>query len=323
MRGYWCPVIPYVWGILAILSPADVLVASGGEPVAILTEIKAGQGEIRVKLAGQADWKAPLPLLSMRAGDQIRATGNAMVVLMFTGGQGTVTVSAANSPYTLQVPASPPASGTGAAQGLVANVSRILAGKKKELTYVPLAVRGVKQPPLLLSPREGKLLGSPVLEWAGSERLRYTVRVSSPQGLVWEQANLPRAPLLYPATAPRLSPGVSYRWELEAKDFSLQRGQFTILRPEEIVKVREVLAALAPSVLPGYPMNTVVLMRAGFLFEQELYAEARKELQAAISVDQDEPNLHLMLGHVYERTGLKDLAAEEFDEAQFLSTRTP
>ena len=30
-----------------------------------------------------------------------------------------------------------------------------------------------------------------------------------------------------------------------------------------------------------------------------------------------------MLGHVYERTGLKQLAAEEFDEAQFLVTSKP
>jgi Tfp pilus assembly protein PilF len=64
-------------------------------------------------------------------------------------------------------------------------------------------------------------------------------------------------------------------------------------------------------------------MRAGFLFEQELYAEARRELLAALQADPDEPGLHVMLGHVYERTGLPALAAEEFDEAQYLSSRTP
>jgi tetratricopeptide (TPR) repeat protein len=205
----------------------------------------------------------------------------------------------------------------------VANLGRILAGKKKELTYVPLAVRSVKQPPLMLSPREGKLLMSPVLEWAGSDRLRYTIRVLGPQGMVWEQGNLPRGPLPYPPAAPRLLPGVAYRWELEARDFAPQRGQFTILRPQEIAKVRESLDALAPSALSGYPKNTVTLMRAGFLFEQELYAEARNELQVAIAADPDEPSLHLMLGHVYERTGLKELAAEEFDEAQFLVSSRP
>jgi hypothetical protein len=301
--------------------PAQGLAASSGDPVAILTEIKPGQGEVRVKLAAEADWKAPLPLLSMRTGDQLRATGNARAVLLLIGGQGTVTVSAATSPYTVQAPAASASGGRTA--GLVANLGRVLAGKKKELTYVPLAVRGVKQPPLLLSPREGKLLAAPVLEWAGSDRLRYTIRVLGPQGMVWEQGNLPKGPLPYPPTAPRLLPGVAYRWELEARDFAPQRGHFTILRPEEFAKVRESLDALAPSALSGYPKNTVILIRAGFLFEQELYAEARTELQAAIAGDPDEPSLHLMLGHVYERTGLKELAADEFDEAQFLSTRTP
>ena len=240
---------------------------------------------------------------------------------MFTGGQGTLTVSAANSPYAVQTPTG------GAARGktpeLVANLSRILMGKRKELTYVPLAVRSVKQPPLLLSPRDGKLLGPPVLEWAGSDRSRYTVRLFGPQGLVWEQANLPRVPLPYPVSAPQLRPGMLYRWELETRDSPAQQGQFTILPPVEIAPIRQTLTALDPAGLPGYPKNTVTLMRAGFLFEQELYTEARNELQAAIAADPDEPSLHLMLGHVYERTGLTGLAAEEFDEAQFLVSRTP
>jgi hypothetical protein len=33
--------------------------------------------------------------------------------------------------------------------------------------------------------------------------------------------------------------------------------------------------------------------------------------------------IHQLLGWVYERTGLPDLAAEAFAEAQFLSTRAP
>jgi len=302
------------------LAPTSVLAAQAGDPVAVLTEIKAGQGEVRVKLPSEADWKIPLPLLSLRAGDQVRVTQNATAVLMFTGGQGTLAVSAGNSPYTVQPPAAGRAGGK--TSEFLSGLSRILMGKKKELVYVPLATRSVKQPPLLISPRDGKLLGSPVLEWGGSDRLRYGVRILGPQGMVWEQGNLPRAPLPYPTSAPPLSSGVPYRWELEAKDFPVQRGNFAVLPPAEIASIRQDLAALDPAVLSGYPKNTVVLMRAGFLFEQELYAEARKELLAAIAADPDEPGLHLMLGHVYERTGLAELAAEEFDEAQFLSSRT-
>ncbi|MBI4573352.1 MAG: hypothetical protein HY713_08745 [candidate division NC10 bacterium] len=122
---------------LAVSPPTSVLAAQGGDPVAVLTEIKAGQGEVRVKLANEADWRAPLPLLSLRPGDQVRATQNATAVFMFTGGQGTVMVAAANSPYAVQ----PPAAGapSGKTTDLVASLSRFLQGKKKELTYVPLA----------------------------------------------------------------------------------------------------------------------------------------------------------------------------------------
>jgi hypothetical protein len=313
-------IVPLVGG-LALPAAPEGRAAVAGDPVAILTEVKSGQGEVRVKLAAEAEWKVPLPLLSLRPGDQVRTTGNATAVLMFAGGQGTATVSAANSPYTIQVPAGPVAQGR--MQGLLTDLGRMLAGKKKDLTYVPLAVRSVKHPPLLLSPREGRLLGPPTLEWAGSDRLRYTVRIVGPQGVIWEQGNLPKAALPYPASAPRLSPGVPYRWELETRDFPTQQGQFTILPPGEVAQVRDTLNALDSTVLPGYPENTITLMRSAFLFERGLYSEAQRALRDALAADPDEPSLHLMLGHVYERVGLKDLAAEEFDEAQFLVSAPP
>lgn len=309
------------WSIPGLLTILPVLVATGavaapaGEPVAVLTEIRTGQGEVRVRLAAEADWTAPLPLLSLRPGDQIRATQNAAAVLLFTGGQGTVTVSAANSPYTLQPPG---VTSSSPIRDLVASLGRLLMGQKKELVQVPLATRRAEGRPLLLAPRDGTLLGPPTFEWAGSDWLPYTVRVSGPEGALWEQSNLPRAPLTYPASAPRLRPGVSYRWELEARGFSVEQGQFRILLEAEAAAVRAALALL-PLTLPGYPRNTVVLMRAAYLFEQGLFTEARAELQTALAADPDEPSLHVMLGRVYERTGLPELALGEFDEAQFLS----
>ena len=320
MKGRWWTVFLFLWGTLAVPAPC-ALAVSVGDPVAIMTEIKPGQGEVRVKPAAEAAWQAPLPLLSLRPGDQIRTTGNGTAVLMFTGGRGTVTISATNSPYTVQ---DPPAGATqGKIQELIAHLGQLLMGKKKDLTYTPVIVRRVKQPVLLLSPRDGRLLGPPVLEWAGSDRLRYSVRLFSPQGLIWQQDNLHRAPLSYPATAPPLSSGLLYHWELETTGFPAQRGQFTILSPTEVAAVRGILTALGPASLPGYPKNTIILMRAGFLMEQELYAEAQQELQEAIAGDPGEPSLHLMLGNVYERIGLGDLAIEEFDEAQFLTSRVP
>jgi hypothetical protein len=240
---------------------------------------------------------------------------------MFMGGQGTVTVAASNSPYTVQSVAE--GGVRGKTSEVVTTVTRILMGKKKDLAYTALATRSVKRPPVILSPRDGRLLAPPVLEWTGPDRTRYTVRLFGPQGLMWEQVGLPQAPFHYPPTAPPLNPGVLYRWELETNDSPVQQGRFSILSATEIAGIRENLSALEPGALPGYPKNTVALMRAGFLFEQELYADARTELLAALGADPDEPSLHLMLGHVYERTGLPALAGEEFDEAQYLSSRTP
>ncbi len=42
---------------------------------------------------------------------------------------------------------------------------------------------------------------------------------------------------------------------------------------------------------------------------------------AALAADRDEPTLHLLLGDIYTRTGLTDLAAESFDEANYLLSR--
>jgi hypothetical protein len=306
-----------VCGLILLAAPAAAG-APAAQSVAVLTELKAGQGEIRVKPAAEPEWKVPLPLLSLHPGDQIRATGNAVAVLLYSGGGGSATVSAANSPFTV---GSPAAARTGQPPALVGALTGILLGKKKELTYVPLATRSVRQPPLLLSPRGSKLLGPPVFEWGGSDRLRYTVRVFGPQGTLWEQTDLPRAPLLYPSTAPLLQPGVSYRWELTAKGFPAQQAEFTILSSEDGARVRSDLESLDPARLGEYPRNTLRLVRAGYLVDQELFEEARRELRAAIAADPDEPSLHVLLGNVYERVGLDDLAAEEFDEAQFLTTR--
>ena len=64
-------------------------------------------------------------------------------------------------------------------------------------------------------------------------------------------------------------------------------------------------------------------MRAGLFFREGLYADARRELTTAIAQDPDEPTLRQLLGYVYDRVGLVDLAAQEFDEAEFLATRKP
>ena len=292
--------------------------AWAAEPVAVLSEIRTGQGEVWVQHDGTADWMPPRPLLALHAGDQIRAEGDGQAVLIFTGG-GTQTVLSANSPYSVQAPTAESARENVGA--LVGRVTQFLLGQGKSPTYRPLAVRNPRQP-VILSPRETKLLpGLVTFEWSGSDRLRYSIRVRGPQGLLWEQAQLPRQPLNYPETAPTLRAGIQYSWELESKGYPRQQAQFQLLSGSEAARVQDALGLLQPDRLAGFPPNTVVLLRAGLLFREELYLAARRELLSGIAADPNEPTLHLLLGHVYDRIGLKELAAEAFEEARLLSAR--
>jgi hypothetical protein len=184
-------------------------------------------------------------------------------------------------------------------------------------------VRNVRPPRVVqLSPRDTKILpGAVAFEWNGSDTLRYRIRVLSAQGLLWEQADLPRRPVAYPASAPALQPGVRYLWQLETAGQPVQQTEFEVLAPGDSARVQESLGLLVPASLPSYPDSSVAIMRAGYLLRDGLYAEARRELLAAVAKDPDEPTLHLLLGQVYETIGLADLAQREFIDARDLTAR--
>ncbi len=312
---------------VAALAVAVCLSLPGGaraaDPIAVLTEIRMERGQVQVKRAGESQWAVPQPLLALRPGDQLRAAGEGRAVLVFTGGRGTQSVSVSNSPFTVEAPAA-----TGSSEklrGVLGSVTDFLVGKQKDLNYLPLSVRAVRPPHVLpLSPRDTRLVSAPVVfEWSGPDILRYRIQVSGPQGLLWEQANLPRKPLTYPAGVPALSPGVRYSWQLEAPGKPAQRTEFEILAPAAADRAREAAELLTPASLPGYSRSSVALVRAGFFFQQQLFADARRELMAAIAADPDEPTLHMLLGQVYERIGLPELATHELVEARNLSSRQP
>jgi Flp pilus assembly protein TadD len=150
------------------------------------------------------------------------------------------------------------------------------------------------------------------------------VRLLGLQGaVVWERADVGRRPLAYPASAPRLTPGARYTWELVTREHGVQKASFEVTSSADATRVTEALGVLTPDGVDGYPPATLALMRAGLLFQESLYADARRELTAGIAAAPEEATLHLLLGHVYDRTGLKRLAAEEFDEAEALAAPRP
>ena len=302
--------------LTAALLLAWASLALAADPVGVLTEIR---GQVEVKRAGEAQWTAAQPLLALRPGDQLRATGDAHAALVFTGGRGAQAVSAGNSPFTIQPPATAAASDK--VKGLVGSVTDFLSGKQKDLAYLPLSVRSVRPPKVVqIQPRATKLLDTPVVfEWSGSSTLHYKVRLLGPHGQIWEQENLPRKPLTYPSSAPALEPGASYTWQLEPTGQSMQQTEFQILPPADAARVRESLELLSPASLSGYSASSVAMMRAGYEMRDGLYADARRELMTALASNPDEPTLHLLLGQVYDSIGLGELAQREFIEARDLS----
>ena len=63
------------------------------------------------------------------------------------------------------------------------------------------------------------------------------------------------------------------------------------------------------------------MVRAGMLASNGLLNDARRVVLDALASDPDEPALHQALGSLYQKSGLGEMAAESFDEAQFLLTR--
>lgn len=308
---------PAVVGVL--LLPGSGL---GAEPVAVLTELRVSTGEIRVRRAQETDWRMPEPLLALRPGDQVRCTGDGRAVLVFTGG-GVQTVSAANSPFAVEAPRGQ--SGTERARAVLGGAAQFLLGQQKTFRYESLSVRGVgPEPTRLVSPRATSLLPGPVtFEWTGPAALRYHVQVLGSQGVQWQQSDLPRRPVTYPASAPPLQPGTRYTWALSAPGQPVQQAQFQILPTAEATRVQAILAELRTASESAYPPNTVLLMRAGLLVQEGLYAAARRELVDGLAANPDSPEFHVLLGTVYERTGLDDLAAQEADEAGSLWKARP
>jgi hypothetical protein len=251
-------------------------------------------------------------------------TGEGRAVLVFTGGRGPQLVTRANSPFTVAEAPGPGASDR--ARAVLSNVTGFLLGQQREKTYQSLTVRSVRaQPPVILAPRDTRVLpGAVVFEWAGPDRLQYQVRLLGPGGAaLWEQADIAGRSLAYPAEAPRLTAGTRYTWELSTGQHGVQRASFEVVPAADASRISDALGVLTPADAGGYPPATLALMRAGLLVQETLYADARRELIAAIAAAPEEATLHLLLGHVYDRTGLRQLAAGEFDEAEALAAPRP
>jgi hypothetical protein len=257
--------------VLLVLVLGGPALAQSAEPVAVLTEMRKGgqDGEIRIKIAGQGDWRSPQPLMSLNAGDELSVKGNnARAVIVYTGG-ATQTITKANSPFKI---AKPTAAGTGRQVASVfGGMAQFLMGKEKEPVYTQLSTRSLKKDNevhlVILSPRDTRVLPSQVkFAWLGPDEAKYQVRVFGPKGVQWSAEDLSaKSTVAYPESAPKLTPGVRYRWELKAPEALPERAQFEIISDQEWQRISGQLKEIK-----GDSPTTVTLARVAVLFQERL-----------------------------------------------------
>ena len=283
------------------------------EAIAVITELKLNRGDIQIQLPGKNTSERAAVLQSLFPGTRVLASKNAVAVVLFTDGSKTVTVDEKSSPFEVKG-----SQAKGREPNVLGQVAALLLGKKQPPTYVALATRGSKRPPTILSPRNTRIMSeAPNLQWMGMDQQTGTVRVYGPQGTIWTAENLALTQIKYPPDAVPLQPGIDYSWSLEKKGFPPETASFKLLASEECTRIQERLASLQTTA--GATSTTLAILQASFLISNELFYETREILIAALKTDPDEPTLHLLLGDLYDRTGLKNLAADEYGEAEFLS----
>jgi hypothetical protein len=316
MKDRWrAAVFAVVLGVLLGLAWGQT-----GQTAGMITEIKVGHGKVELKTGG-ADWRPATPLNALRAGDQVRADGDASAVVLLAGGRGTARVDAKNSPYTVAGAQADDTTSQKARTLLSASLGFLSTGTKEQPKAL-LSTRGSSRRPEILTPRNGPVLPDSVqFEWLGSQFSRYTVRVLDPSSVVLERKGVVGARFAYPADAPALKPAVRYRFQVEALGHPPYEAWFEVVDPARAAAVREDLGQLEASLGPGVSPNSLAAVKGGALAAEGLFHDARLVALAALARDPDEPALHMLLGNLYLKTGLPQLAAESFDEAQFLLSR--
>lgn len=309
-----------VVGLITIWIP-ELASGQAGESVGMITEIKVGKGRVEVQASGKSEWRAAGPFLALRAGDTVRATENASVIILLTGGRGTVKVDAANSPHVIA--AGPSGEGkVQKARKLVEGSMGFLSASAKEPPKAVLSVRAGARPPVILTPRNGPVLPGPLtFEWLGSQFSRYTVRIAGPSGVLLEKKGVVGARFDYPPDASALTPGVRYTVQVLSVSHPPQEAHFEVVDAGRAQSIRQDLKEMEAGLGPTVSPNTLTALRAGILAGQGLIHDARLIVVASLAKDSDEPTLHMLLGNLYLSAGLAEQAAESFDEAQFLLTR--
>jgi hypothetical protein len=312
----------WYWSILvlpAILWSPTVAGSAEQEVAGMITEIHVGRGQVEVRSAESERWRAATPLLTLKTGDAVSTTEDAWVVIVLTGGRGSARVDEAASPFTVPAPSAGHSRLHKGLRILEASFDFLATTTLRDLKLGPLGSRAGLKPPVILTPRDGLVLpDSLIFEWRGSQSSAYGIRISGPDGLVFERTNVVATRFQYPRNAPPLAAGVRYRFQLLPPWSPPQDAWFELVDPDRAQTIRHELHDLEEAFAPGLSPATLATLRAGFLAGKGLLHDARLSLVEELARQPDEPTLHFLLGDLYARQGLGEQAKESFAETRFL-----
>lgn len=173
---------------------------------------------------------------------------------------------------------------------------------------------------LLVSPRKSKIPNvRPLFQWSVAMPFeRYVVSVYSDSGIVWTHKTKSLS-VTFPAEERPLKGGRSYFWNVKGeqmfREYRSEDVEFTIDDAASVARIRGTVEEIRTLFKGDTASHSYKFIVASF-YEQEGYLdEARgyfEDLQAAY---QDAPRIHEILGNLYAKMGLKDLAIIEFQKA--------
>ena len=284
-------------------------------PAAVLTSCR---GSVMVTRAGGQATVATFGL-SLNDGDEVRTGAEAEAEIMFAAGNW-VSVGPNSS---MKIKGHPGAKEPVKDSGSFEVVSNFLKLKSSEGSGSISGLRsGEKASTLVpLSPVQTKVRNAtPTFSWRiedESLELRFTLYNES--GVHWQSDIADASSLAYPASAPALSPGVSYSWTLETTDpmvsppLRTTAAFFEVIAPADVASLDKELAEIDAE-KPGEV--TYRLMRASLFFDRGLVEDAIDETETALASDPDNASLHAILGRLYAETGRTQEAMQEMQRSQ-------
>jgi len=286
--------------------------------VAVITHIQRGLGRAEVRPLGAGAWTDARPLRALRAGDEVRASDDAVLVLLLAGGRGRHIVTALNSPYVVVTPPMPQRGTPGKLQVLLQRSLSFLLASSNDGPEGALGSRGGPGVPVILS--NGLVLPSSlVFHWQAQIPDLYTVSILSRGGVVWQQDRVNGGVLEYPVSkAPVLEPSIQYTLRVRPVQGRAKEAHFEVLDPARAELVRQELAYLRSELSPEVTDRALVAIEAAYLADHILLHDARLTVLRAVQTYPDEPSFHLLLAELYTRMGLPDQAIESRRKAKTL-----